>query len=700
MSTAAGHAAPLMALRGVTREFPAGDGVVAVLKDIDLDIHAGEMVAIIGPSGSGKSTLMNLIGCLDQPTRGSFRVLGCETREMAPDELARLRREHFGFVFQRYQLLSGLSARGNVEMPAIYAGMPGAARHARAAALLGRLGLQARMHHKPGQLSGGQQQRVSIARALMNGGHVVLADEPTGALDTATGAQVMEILKELNQAGHTIILVTHDPKVAAHARRVIEIEDGRITRDGAADGSDAQSPFPLWGKAGMGATHAPTDAPPSSTPPAHTPPAEDPARPPPQPSPSGGGSQTAAPTHPTLAWFTRLQEATRMALHAMTAHRMRTLLTMLGIVIGIVSVVLVNALGEGSKRQILADISAMGTNTIDIFPGTGFGDRRADAVRTLRAADAQALAQLPFVRSVTPQVQTQATARRGNVEKSATVQGVGEQYFDVRGERIVQGVRFDDEAVRRLALDAVIDANARRALFGPHDDPLGQIVLLGKLPVRVIGVAAERKSMFGPSEGINVWLPYTTVMGRLTGSQTLQSITVRVQDGASMPQADADITALLTQRHGTRDFFTHNSDSVRATVERTTFVLQLFISSIAVIALVVGGIGVMNIMLVSVTERTPEIGIRMAVGARRSDILQQFLIEAVFVCLLGGLLGIALALGLGALIQLFVKQFQLVFSAGAITLAVACSTLIGLGFGFWPARNAARLNPVEALARQ
>ncbi|QTD45951.1 ABC transporter permease [Ottowia testudinis] len=389
-----------------------------------------------------------------------------------------------------------------------------------------------------------------------------------------------------------------------------------------------------------------------------------------------------------------------MALHAMAAHRMRTLLTMLGIIIGIVSVVLVNALGEGSKRQILSDISAMGTNTIDIYPGSGFGDRRADAVRSLRAPDADAIARLAFVHGVTPQVQAQATARRGNAEKSASIQGVGEQFFEVRGQTLAEGVRFDHDAVQRLALDAVIDANARKALFAPHENPLGQIVLLGKVPVRVIGVTAPRKSLFGPAEGVTVWLPYTTVMGRLTGTQTLQSITVRVRDGAPMKAAEDEITALLTVRHGAKDFFTHNSDSVRATVEKTTFVLQLFISSIAVIALVVGGIGVMNIMLVSVTERTPEIGIRMAVGARQGDILQQFLIEAVFVCLLGGLLGIALALGLGWVIQLFVKQFQIVFSAGAIGLAVLCSTLIGLGFGFWPARNAAQLNPVEALARQ
>ena len=648
-----GPGAPLMRLRGVTREFPAGDGPVAVLKDVDLTIRAGEMVAIVGPSGSGKSTLMNIIGCLDQPSRGSYQVLGRETRDMQPDELARLRREHFGFVFQRYQLLTGLTAQDNVEIPAIYAGLGAAARRARSARLLERLGLGERLAHKPGQLSGGQQQRVSIARALMNGGSVVLADEPTGALDSHTGEQVMQILQELNAAGHTIILVTHDAKVAAHARRVIEIADGRITRDSAAA--------------------APPAAPASEAPP-----------------PKAG----------LAAWLMRLREAARMALHAMLSHRMRTLLTMLGIIIGIVSVTLVNAIGEGAKQQILSDISSIGTNTISIFAGSGFGDRRADAIRTLSAADAAALAEQPYAHSATPQVQTSVTLRMGNQEKTATVSGVSAEYFNVRGLTLAAGVLFDESSVKNLALDAVIDDNTRKTLFPGGGNPLGQIILLGSVPARIIGVTAKEKSNFGFNSGNTVWLPYTSVMGRLTGSQVLQNISVRVKDGYTTHYAEKQITELLTRRHGSKDFFTSNSDTVREMVEKTTFTMQVFISSIAVIALVVGGIGVMNIMLVSVTERTPEIGIRMAVGARQADILQQFLIEAVFVCLLGGLLGIGLAFGLGWVLERLSSEVHLVFSANAILLAVACSSFIGLAFGFWPARSAARLNPIDALSRQ
>ena len=672
----------LLEVRNLYREFPSGDDVVTVLNNINLQIAAGEMVAIIGQSGSGKSTLMNILGCLDRPTRGSYLVNGQETGAMEPDELARLRREYFGFIFQRYHLLCDLDAMGNVEVPTIYAGYPSEQRRARSAALLERLGLGERKHHRPNQLSGGQQQRVSIARALVNGGEVILADEPTGALDSQSGQEVMRILRELHAEGHTVIIVTHDAQVAANANRIIEIRDGSIIDDRRTDRQSAEN------NENNNSNNSDSSATPT----------EQSARQLQHDASSNTPARSAS--RPLFGFFDRFKEAALMATRAMLAHRTRTFLTMLGIIIGIASVVSVVALGEGSRQKILEDISSMGTNTIDIFPGKGWGDRRASSIRTLTAADAEVLAQQPYVDSVTPRVSTAVTVRLGNNSVSAQVQGVGEQYFQVKGISMDLGKQFDRQAVSEYAQEAVIDPNSRKTLFGESVNPIGQVIMLGNVPVRIIGVSKAQSSAFGNDENLNIWVPYTTVLSRMLGQTHVRNITVRVSDSVSSQAAEQGITKILTQRHGTQDFYISNSDTIRQTIESTTRTMTLLVSMIAVISLIVGGIGVMNIMLVSVTERTQEIGVRMAVGARQSDIMQQFLIEAVMVCLLGGLLGVGLALAIGALFDHFVKDFSMAFSVTSIIAAFTCSTLIGMIFGFLPAKNAAKLDPVVALSRE
>jgi macrolide transport system ATP-binding/permease protein len=648
---------PLLQLRAVCREYPAGDQALQVLKKVDLDIYAGEFIAIVGASGSGKSTLMNILGCLDRPTSGTYRVAGVSTADMSPDELAELRREHFGFIFQRYHLLADLTALGNVEVPAVYAGLARGARHERARALLSRLGLADRMTHRPNQLSGGQQQRVSIARALMNGGAVILADEPTGALDTRSGEEVLKILGELHDEGHTIIIVTHDHAVASHAERIIEIRDGEIVAD----------------RINTKVTRA----------------------------------NTAGERRPQLraaqwqALRDRFIEAFRMAILAMAAHRMRTFLTMLGIIIGIASVVSVVALGNGSQQRVLENISSLGTNTLEIRPGRGFGDLRAARVQTLRAEDVHALAAQSYVDSATPNVSTTVTARYRSAAATAQVSGVGDQFFRVRGMKLMEGAFFDAGAVERLDQSVVIDHNTRRQFFRETESPIGKVIMLGNVPCRVIGVAQPSSPGFGLSDTLTLWIPYTTAMARMLGRSTVSSITVRVADDTPINAAQRAITKLLTARHGREDFFIQNIAEIRQTIEATTRTLTLFIGSIAAIALIVGGIGVMNIMLVSVSERTKEIGVRIAVGARQADILQQFLIEAILVCLIGGVIGIALAFGLGALFDLaFGEDFRMIYSTGSIIAAFLCSTGIGIAFGYLPARNAARLRPVDALARE
>lgn len=489
---------------------------------------------------------------------------------------------------------------------------------------------------------------------------MILADEPTGALDSASGEDVLSILRELHQQGHTIVLVTHDKRIAQQAERIIEIHDGEIVAD--------------HHTAAAGARVNPT------------------APPPPQPG--------RTLTRITLTReYDRLQNAFRMALRAMNAQRMRTFLTMLGIIIGIASVVSVVALGKGSQQQVLEHINAMGTSTLEIFPGKDFGDMRSAAIQTLRSHDLSPLEQQPYIHSVTPTVSTSATLRYANNAVSVSVNGVGEQFFTVRGYTLSQGSGFSPLSVERLTQEAVIDQNTRDKLFPHGENPLGQVIFLDQLPCRIIGVATRKQSGFGSDENLNIWVPYTTVMRRMVGQSYLRSITVRVKDNIDLSVAQQGITQTLTRQHGSKDFFVMNTDTIRQTIQQTTATMTLLVSAIALISLIVGGIGVMNIMLVSVTERTREIGVRMAVGARTGDIMQQFLIEAVLVCLCGGVLGMLLSVLAGAIAS-HVSGVTFVYSATAMVAAFLCSSLIGVIFGFFPARRAARLQPIHALERE
>jgi macrolide transport system ATP-binding/permease protein len=662
-------ARPLLELHGLVRRFSTGDQQVEVLKGIDLTITAGEMVAIVGASGSGKSTLMNILGCLDRPSSGRYRIDGKEVSQLSDEELASLRRDYFGFIFQRYHLLPHLTATQNTEIPAIYAGVGKHARRSRAQDLLGRLGLGDRCDHRPNQLSGGQQQRVSIARALMNGGDVILADEPTGALDSTSGREMMALLHGLHAHGHTVILVTHDQQVASHAQRIIEISDGVIVRD---EVNAKGAPSPLVGE-GRGE-------------------GDDRLTLPLTPSHQGRGNLF-------VANWGRFAEAFKMALIAMLSHRMRTLLTMLGIIIGITSVVSVVALGQGAQQKVIKDISAMGTNVIDVNPGKDWGDEDAAGIQTLVPSDLEALKSQVYVDSASPATGGSQLLRYRNLTANASVNGVGEQYFRVKGYEIADGIPFSADEVKQQSQVVVIDQNSRKKFFA-NEDPIGKVLFIGSLPCRVIGVTREKDGPMGNSSNLEVWIPYSAAMNRLLGQQYFSSVTVRVKDGISNQVAEQSITRLMTQRHGRKDFYTNSSDSIMKTINKTTTTLKLMISAIAVISLVVGGIGVMNIMLVSVTERTHEIGIRMAVGARQEDIMQQFLIESVLVCLLGGTIGIVCSWGVGRVFSLFVSSFAMQFSVMSIVSAFLCSTLIGVVFGFLPARNAARLDPIEALARE
>ena len=650
---------PLINLENIVREFPAGDSTIQVLKSINLTINAGEMVAIIGASGSGKSTLMNILGCLDKPTTGTYSISGRITSKLSPDELAELRREHFGFIFQRYHLLNALTAQGNVEIPAIYAGVNDEDRQKRATEILTRLGLADKIHNKPNQLSGGQQQRVSIGRALINGGQIILADEPTGALDRKSGLEVMTILRELHSQGHTVIIVTHDANIAQSAQRIIEISDGNIISDSINPNYQSETNDNRQVKQ----------------------------------------IEQAKTQDNFRAKYYRFRDAFKMAILSMFSQRLRTFLTMLGIIIGIASVVSMVALGQGTKQKILSNINSMGTSTLEIYAGNGFGDRNAEKITTLRSSDADFLAQQSFVHSTTPNLSTSVYFRINNLAVTGTVNGVGEQFFAVRGYDITQGISFDQSSINNSAQYAVIDENTVKRLFA-NEDPIGKILMVGQLPVKIIGVATKQQQGFGSNESLNVWLPYTTVINRMVGQTSLRSITVRINDNIDLSIAEQAVNRIMLQRHGTKDFFIFNSDNVRETINSSAWVLTLLVSTIALISLIVGGIGVMNIMLVSVTERTREIGVRMAVGARSSDILQQFLIEAVLVCLTGGIIGILLSFVVGFIFNALVTSFAMSFSSIAIVAAFSCSSIIGIIFGYFPAKRAAKLDPIYALERE
>ncbi|HLW04999.1 MAG TPA: MacB family efflux pump subunit [Azoarcus sp.] len=638
---------PLIRLEGVTRSYHNGEIETRVLHGIDLDIHAGEFVAIIGQSGSGKSTLMNILGCLDKPTSGRYLFMGRDTSRLNRDELARLRREDFGFVFQSYNLIASATAAENVEVPAIYAGTPPAERHARATALLEHLGLAERLHHRPSQLSGGQQQRVSIARALMNGGRIILADEPTGALDSHSGTEVMRLIRELSAQGHTIILITHDRDIAANADRIIEIRDGYILSD-----PGPQKP---------------------ATPPDFEPHID-------RSKPLG-----------------ELLEATRTAVRALRANVFRTILTLLGIVIGVASVIAMLAIGDGAKQSVVDRISAMGSNLLTVRPGAP-NQRGRDVTATLSLADVQAVAELPNVLAAVPEQSGSVTIRHGNADHRTQATATTADYVVARTWPVAQGsfFRADDEA--RYATVAVLGQTVSRALFG-NQSPIGEYVMVQNILFQVVGVMAPMGATgWGRDQDDVIFVPWSTGSLRLFGQSHLGSATIAVDNVDRIDDTQDAVHSLLLSRHGVEDFQLRNMASIIDSVSETQNTMTILLGSIAAISLLVGGIGVMNIMLVSVTERTREIGIRMATGARTRNILQQFLIEAITVSALGGVLGVAIGLGTAALLESLGTPIQ--YSVAPVVLAFGCAFATGLIFGFLPARKAARLDPVTALASE
>jgi macrolide transport system ATP-binding/permease protein len=645
--------APLLELKNVGRTYTSGGTPLTVLKDVCLSIQNGEFVAIMGASGSGKSTLMNIIGCLDKPSEGSYSIRGMQVATLKNDELAALRRDTFGFIFQRYNLMSDLNAVENAEVPAVYRGMSKSKRAKRASDLLSELGLSDRLKHYPSQLSGGQQQRVSIARALMNGVPVILADEPTGALDSQGGKEVMSILEKLNAQGHTIILVTHDSEIAAYANRIIRIIDGRITAD------EKQKN-----------------------------------------APSGNIEQSVTITKEVRQSAAVLGESLMMAFRSLVHNRLRTALTMLGIIIGVASVVALMAIGNGAKQEVLERIQAMGTDLLTIERGPPAVRASAEIVTTFLPEDLPYIASVPGVADVIPETELSSLIRFGHQDQLITAVGTDKDFPQVHDWPTSSGVFFTAENVIRYAQVVDIGQTVATNLFPKEMNPLGQYILIGNAPFLVIGIMSSKGSTpRGDDMDNSVWMPYTTAGARILGQRFFRHMIVRVKPGNDMALVQDGLHTLLIKRHGKEDFNIRNMADTIATANETQNTLTSLLVAIAVISLIVGGIGVMNIMLVSVTERTREIGIRMAVGARNFDVLFQFLTEAVMVCFIGGLAGVVLGIG-GGLATSSLAGWTVIFTVTPIIIAFACSFLTGIIFGYLPARKAAKLDPIEALARE
>jgi macrolide transport system ATP-binding/permease protein len=650
----------MIKVENLQKTYQMGTVQVHALDGVSLSVAHGEYVAIIGQSGSGKSTLMHILGLLDVPDAGTFEIDGTDVTKFSENQLAAFRNRIMGFVFQQFNLLKRTSALENVGLPLIYA------RNGKktdiAAKMLELVGLSERMSHHTNELSGGQQQRVAIARALVNSPSLIFADEPTGNLDSKSAKEIMQVMSELHAGGLTIILVTHDAEVANHAQRIIELRDGKIISD---EPNPNAPPIPKVPKVET---------------------VED--------GPEGGFSLQSIREGLTLV---------KQSIRSLLANKVRTALSALGIMIGVAAVIATVAVGNGAKAAVEESMSRLGSNLLLVSPqrrSRGGVSQAQGSTSRLSLSDVTAIRdEVDHVVFASPTIDGGVQLKYGNKNWSCRVEGVEPDYEQMRSYEPQVGRFITDDEVNAKSRVVVLGVTPVKELFGT-ENPIGRKIKIDRQTFTVVGVLPEKGSSGFRDYDDTAFVPVSTAMRRLFGKTYIDRIEVQIDESENMEWAQADIMALLAQRHRTgtaaNPFEIRNLAEIQDAVSETSNVMSLLLSSIASIALVVGGIGIMNIMLVSVTERTREIGLRKALGARGKDILLQFLIEALVISFFGGCLGIAAGAGVGYLAERF-GGMTVLFTQDSIYMAFGFSAIIGVVFGIWPARKAAQLNPIEAL---
>jgi len=697
---------PIIRVANVTRTYHVGDVDVHALRGVNLIVEPGEFIAIMGSSGSGKSTLMSLLGCLDRPSSGEYYLEGVNVAELSEPELARIRSERLGFVFQSFNLLARTSAIENVALPLFYAAGGASSRTERterARASLKLLGLADRERNTPGQLSGGQQQRVAIARALINDPILLLADEPTGNLDTKTSHEIMVTLQALNrERGVTIIVVTHESDIATYAGRVITMRDGEVISD---ERKQAVRPQP-----GASTRVSPAGSLPN----------------PPQPASATAGSAG------TVRAFALMIVAA--AFQALARNMMRSALTMLGVFIGVAALIAMVAVGQGANEAVRKQIESLGTNLVVVVPGaTTMGGMRSGqgSASTLTVVDAETLRrEAPAVGSVSYLIRQMGQVQYANQNWTTNIQGVSANYPPTTNWQIASGRGISQEDDNNAALVVVLGQTVSRQLFGADESPIGAVIQVKSVPLRVIGILASKgQTSFGTDQDDLVMTPFTTAQRKVLGvaapSQQqvplnwvypsppnpynlqqrlmgyVNQIYVQATDAGQVQPAVSQVTDILKRRHRIRpgdvnDFSVRNLSQIAETAESSSRIMALLLAAVASISLIVGGIGIMNILLVSVTERTREIGLRMAIGARRTHVLLQFLAESVILSVTGGIAGIIVGVLFSEMISI-VAGWPAPISLAAVAGGFLFSAAVGIFFGYYPARKAASLDPIEAL---